>query len=662
MRSGFVQDERKCLLVRQPALAVVFSFLFAFTLSAQENLQNIPRDTVDLKAGDVLVVNQQTYYIRNDTTFYIPSSVNYRVRSYRYGNADSIYTALYKNNKNPDWLKNIIGAVFLEDGYASKGYDNETSSESFLPYSGQHISQIRIIKLDPFGSSNLDTTQSNQAWYARAANYIHINTSDRIIKKHLLFSKGERLNPNLLAENERILRSLPYFVDARIFVEPSDTVSGAAIVNVVVKDLWSKAFGFNPDDFESGELRLWDRNIFGFGHEMTNYIYWDGDEQTPLGYEGDYRVRNLGRSFVDLRLGYLNSFGNLTYRASLGRDFFSYLSRYAGGLHYENSVGLENIMLRDTSLRDQSYKVDRFGAWMGYSFPLNGHVGEELNLVVALKYGGEEYQITPAVTSENALYRFHTKHTYLGSLALTRQEFRKSNLIYSFGRTEDLPLGFKLELTGGWEYNKYYNRPYAGIHFSHAVISPVNSYLNAGAGFGGFFRNREIEQGVLNASVNSFSKLMQFGDFRLRNFLNLNYTRGIKRFEDEYVSISNNLGITGLSSSLLRGTQKLNVGIESVVFTPLYVYGFRFAYYFFADWGWIGYPDRTLFKSPFYSGYGMGIRFRNERMVFNTVQIRFVFYPRLPSGTDPSLIQATGEPRLRPENFFIREPGVMEYR
>ncbi|NJK86664.1 MAG: hypothetical protein HC906_12535 [Bacteroidales bacterium] len=63
--------------------------------------------------------------------------------------------------------------------------------------------------------------------------------------------------------------------------------------------------------------------------------------------------------------------------------------------------------------------------------------------------------------------------------------------------------------------------------------------------------------------------------------------------------------------------------------------------------------------SKAYSGLGAGVRLRNERLIFNTLQIRLAFYPVVPNDAKYQVFQLTGEERLRFENFYISSPEII---
>ena len=71
----------------------------------------------------------------------------------------------------------------------------------------------------------------------------------------------------------------------------------------------------------------------------------------------------------------------------------------------------------------------------------------------------------------------------------------------------------------------------------------------------------------------------------------------------------------------VTGTNRMILNTETVVFTPYQPLGFRIAVFGFADFGLIGYSP-NIFKNDFFTSFGLGVRLRNERLVFNTVQIR----------------------------------------
>jgi len=66
-----------------------------------------------------------------------------------------------------------------------------------------------------------------------------------------------------------------------------------------------------------------------------------------------------------------------------------------------------------------------------------------------------------------------------------------------------------------------------------------------------------------------------------------------------------------------------------------------------------------------YSGLasiGVGIRIRNDNLLFNTLQIRLVYYPDPPSYSKVSNVIVSGEQLLKPTNFDPGPPSIIFYR
>ena len=271
------------------------------------------------------------------------------------------------------------------------------------------------------------------------------------------------------------------------------------------------------------------------------------------------------------------------------------------------------------------------------------------------------YHERPEV-SKDYLYVFHDRLQFIGSAALSNQGFYKSRLVYGFGPTEDIPFGYLVQLTGGFEINEFKNRPYFGISVSNGMyVRKRGGYLYSKFETGGYFMNRSVEQGTLSLTTKYFTPLFSYNRFKVRYFINFNYTSGIQRYPEEFVTIQNKEGVFGLTSNILKGTQKMTVNFEAVSFTPYYFLGFRFAIFGFVDMGLVGPAGKWIFDNSLYSGMGIGIRLRNERLVFNTLQLKFAFYPVLPEDSEWHFIQASGEQRLKMDNFYISVPKFIKY-
>ncbi|MFC2104806.1 hypothetical protein ACFLS4_05595 [Bacteroidota bacterium] len=120
--------------------------------------------------------------------------------------------------------------------------------------------------------------------------------------------------------------------------------------------------------------------------------------------------------------------------------------------------------------------------------------------------------------------------------------------------------------------------------------------------------------------------------------------------------------IWGFSSDYLFGLQKLSMRAELVTFTNLRIYNFRFLFFGFGDLGLIGPENKSVFRNKLYSGIGLGLRIRNENLVFKTFQIRFAYYPSVPNDIEQFYWLISGESAHKPQNFEPAAPYIVKYQ
>ena len=187
-------------------------------------------------------------------------------------------------------------------------------------------------------------------------------------------------------------------------------------------------------------------------------------------------------------------------------------------------------------------------------------------------------------------------------------------------------------------------------------------YLYSKVEFGGFLDEVDhFNQGVLNTSLDYFSNLFIINRFKVRHFLKFRYTRGVNRYLDEYITINDRAGITGFRDEQVTGVQKFVTNYEAVSFSPYYFFGFRFAFFGFLDFGFIS-TEEPLFMSKLHSGYGFGVRIKNERLVFETIQIRLGYYPTMSDDLFPFRVDFSGEKKLNPADFYVTKPDLVKFQ
>jgi hypothetical protein len=153
---------------------------------------------------------------------------------------------------------------------------------------GRIISEIKIIPLEVFGPTFQDTTRKAKSWIEKSANKIHTKSNLNTIQKMLLFKIGDEVDPDLIYESERLIRSLPYIREINIILT-QDTIYPAFVkVTILTKDRFSFGVTGNVNGIQSAALEIYDNNIFGVGHEVGVVFAGHVNKQPYLGTETYY--------------------------------------------------------------------------------------------------------------------------------------------------------------------------------------------------------------------------------------------------------------------------------------------------------------------------------------------------------------------------------------
>jgi len=349
----------------------------------------------------------------------------------------------------------------------------------------------------------------------------------------------------------------------------------------------------------------------------------------------------------------MNGENHTYYGGRLTRRFVTPRTKYAGGIR----ISFQSRLINTDTVG--WFKGNYQDYWLARSFLINPE--SRSRVILAARFINNNVYKKPGISS-NIFHELQDYRLFLGSIAFSKQNYYETNLIYNYGRTEDIPYGSLVEVTGGFEKNEFGDRFYTSLHLSAGNYVRQFGYLQSSFAIGGFVSSGAYQQGMIQAKANYFTNLISLRRYNFRQFVNLDYTIGIRPYLDEEISISNTRGIRGLSGDGLDGTHRLAINLESVAFTPIFIYGFRFAFYGFADMALIGAYDRNIFSNHLYSGLGFGVRIRNENLVFKTFQIRVAFYPDLPAVYSPSMFSIFGEKLLDPQNYNFIAPEPLRFR
>lgn len=580
---------------------------------------------------------------------------------------DSIVQTNFSGQSKSDTFYDSLAVKANKSRFSHKLYDlviaghnntdlteaTSSAAENFADFKGKKIRNIQIQRLNVFGTDIGNPSFQDSSRINRLLNRTHFKTNEGIILKYLLFSSGDEISPLVLSENERIIRQLPFIEDARIIIVPYS--DDEADIIIVVKDIYSLGIDYSFKSLEKSTFKAFERNILGLGHELEFVVPFDSHYKDSPGFGVNYIVNNIGRTFSNLNLNYFNGLGRKTWGLSLSRDFLTSYTKYTGGISIKKTYTTIEL---DTMPLPKPLEFVYQDYWLARSFLINEE--SVTRIVIGARYTNNNVFTRPEIKS-NSYYFLQKYQLYLASAAISIQKFYKTSLIYSYGRTEDIPYGTLLRITTGREFNEFKVRTYFGADVSAGRSFTRLGYIYVNAGYSTFLKGHSPEQGLLNIRINHFSNLYKIRNFQIRNFLNINYTKGFSRYTDEFLMVNSRNGMSGFSNDSLKGNQRIMMKLESVMFSNLNIYGFRFAFFGFADI--VVLKESTIQnQNVFVTGLGLGIRIRNDNLVLNTFQIRLGFFPNPPSYSNLNYLKLSGEQLLRPTNFDTGTPEVLPYR
>ncbi|SHJ13093.1 hypothetical protein SAMN02745146_2380 [Hymenobacter daecheongensis DSM 21074] len=543
------------------------------------------------------------------------------------------------------------------------GLDAQLLDRQFDQHNYKVIRTISISTLDAFGYSISDPLRQPKNILEKSANALHIKTVRTRVRQVLLFRLGEELQPQALAESERLLRQTPEILDARVFVNEATTNQDSVDIQIITKDLFSIGGSIQLRDVGAGVVALRDVNFLGQGHQFRNRLEYGRTEPQSWSYEGSYVVPF--RHFVNAQATYRNTYQYRETGLSAARGFYSVNTKYAGAASF-NMIDRGITIAVPAPGEPYVFEPLRYNVqdvWVGRALHLRSYdLGYENpgRLIVSARTINTDFLVRPDPG-------FVDNMLMLGTVGYSVRRYYKDKYLFGFGRTEDVPAGSLLSLTAGYERNSLDNRRYYALRASTAGYSVRSGYLYLSGEFGSYVRTRDNDwqQGLLRTELLYFTRLYHTGNWQWRHFF---WNRSVIGFNrrpgEQLLAIDGERGLRGFQPETdLRGTSRFVINYEATVFTPVSLLGFRMAAVGFLDAAWLATrPGRELpFRQTPYSGVGLGLRFRNEYTAIRTVQILLGFYPRGQNSPNGIRIFESARPYYDFSDFSFDQPGTARY-
>lgn len=594
--------------------------------------------------------------IPKNTVVFLPDSLIRDSLKYEYARIKEV---AYRRK----WTKELYKMVFVNPRKINIDIvETENSEDRYKPYRGKIIRDIHVKILPPFGSSVNDTTllQDSLQWLLNVANSVHQKSAERVIKKQLTVKPGMDVDPFELVQNEQLLKSLSNVDDALIEVQEVEGDSLWVDLVVICKDEFSWTGEVWSNFMSAVDLGIETKNLFRLGHSLHYEASYRGRKDQKWGNLVEYDAKNLFGSHLDFYGEYENTYSQEVLRVQLNKQFLTYRTKWAGGAAYNRVYSSKTLVDRDITKPIELFNYRLLDFWGGKSFNLSEKYSYNRIFYVTGRYTWTNFVNRPLVSSDSNHY-YYDRNRIMGALTFTKIKYFKTNLVYDFGRAEDIPSGLSGTLLFGYEKSDFSEFGYLGTEWHYSWFNKYTEwYYSMYAALGSFLNGYTVESGVFKAGASYISPLYDFSRSRLRFYSNIDYVRGIKRWSDDYIYFED-ANIRGFDTDTIRGTQRLSGSFSTTFFLPYIKRGFRVSVTTFVDAGILPLGDKSIFKSETYWGLGFSLNLRNDNLILKNVSIRFAFYPKVPGDFRSIEVNVSSRQKTGFYDYRVHKPDAIKY-
>ncbi len=644
-----VKNKMKVLFILGVLLWVL---LGTHTYAQVKTAGMITCDTVLITGHEFIVLDDSLIYLSGDTLIEICE----HTRLLTHENGKSFYDKLRKGVEDKKLLLGLYNTLVSNPNIDTLATMVRVfkAEEKFLPFEGDAIRKIRIKRLPPFGTSIYDTLSVDSSSTVKSMNKMHIKTQEWVIRKNLMFSVHDALDPIQMVENMRILSQLPYIEDASISV--TNTHADSVDILVVTRDKFPYA-GFpiirSIDNFTA---YAWTENFMGLGHKLRGGMTFHS-ESTPNLYiaQINYGINNLTH-FIDAEVNYEVGEKSQIYALRLNRDLIPSYVRWGGEFIIQDK--LEQYPY-DPNSGGQEYifHYRDFDVWTSHLITLNKNSDllKRNYLIPGLRYFQRNYSRRPAIAMDSSS-RFINETFVIGNLVMARQNYDITNYLVDFGKIEYIPYGYQIRINGGYTVSEYYTSPYAGVGFDLTHYVKQLGYISYIADLGFHFSDNKIFQGAIKLESNLLSRLITYKTHHFRLMAGISYLAGLDRRSGDLIYLDDDHGIFGLSGNAFEGNKRFYYGAQLVDFTPYSILGFKFAGFVSYNGGWITSENKNLWETDMISAIGAGFYVKNNFLVFDAFQFRLSYFPITPDNVSNFSFEVSLLPLFPLINFLDTRP------
>ncbi|MFT4204653.1 MAG: hypothetical protein QM610_12180 [Chitinophagaceae bacterium] len=586
-------------------------------------------------------------------------------------NVDSMAAPVRRQHRLLDRLHSSITRhnVAVRDTASTINLTIESNRLRFAPFQGKIIRHIKVQQLNFYQSID-DTAQRKKYFGTQLLTKFHRTTRSGVIRNNLFIHEGDVFYATVAADNERFLRTISFIRDARLVI---DSIPGTDSIDIVVKtkDLFSITGNINSISSSRVRGSIEEANFGGLGQSISYMGMYEKGRRPSYDREFEYQYNNVLGSFANITAT-ISSLGQNVVtgdrneafqRLEISKPMISQYKRFMGGFALEHAQTRNVYPELDSENHYFRYKYTTFDVWGGLNLNVKKYIADEKNHLrqfVALRYVKYTFHNAPDQILSEFDMRTNTREMALVQLTLFKQDFYQTRYFYGFGTVEDIPYGFNYSVTGGWYRQRRLSRPYLGIDLNNYVLTAGGNILQFFAKGGTFFHKGLEDAGYAMGST-FYGRLFQAGDTKIRQVVRVSYSEIFNTVTTYPLRINNSqFGLSAFSTDSVFGSRRLSLHSETRFFTPYKMLGFVLAPYLSGDLSCVTPMKGAFERSSLYYGIGPGLRMRNENLVFGTIELRTMYFPRNVPNQNSFKVGIKANLRFRFNTNYVNKPDIYD--
>ncbi len=536
----------------------------------------------------------------------------------------------HKSNTNIVY-KLVYNALVVNSPQEDFDATPEETADLREQFEGKIIGSIKIVSLSPFGTDVDHPEQrppNKGIQLEKFGNDMHLNTQKLLIKSILLFKQGDALDFFRLKDSERLLRRLPFLRDSRINIQKGNTGNDTIDVIVVAQDLWSIFIQVDPS--YPLPIAYGDNNLLGMGQQLKISDRYQPTSPVRDAREIYYQAPPIGNTYIVSSFRYVMKPENNQSRVlNISKGLVSAITKWAYGIELShNDQQFVTYNRADTTYTYYPVTYQNFDSWLIRSFSL--HPKKKFNehdprLLTGVRYYKRNYLERPALPYDTSL-QYGNYDQIIGLVGISKRRYIKETYFYKLGRTEDVPVGYNLNIQIGYNFYEFYRYWYGSMSCSWGNFIYKRWYMDYSVQFGTQFDATHAYKPVLNLSTRVISRKFTPGLWLIRNYTTALMVLGQDLFYRQQTNLNTNGAMFGNNAGIYRNNGRISLSNQIAMVSPLRIIGFRFVPVIFAAVGFHSTAEKSFDFSKPYQTYGINLYIRNDRFVTGSFSLGIGFY------------------------------------